>query len=74
MFDKGGDTATAITITEGHYTRESMAKEIESAFAKYRVSLPTEINTPVEQMVIHNITGRRVRIEADLAEFLGGIS
>ena len=72
MFDRDENAATAKTFLEGHYTLWSMAKEIENVFGRERMKLLTEINQPNEQMVIQNTSGRKVRIDAGLAEFLGG--
>ncbi|KAJ7394570.1 hypothetical protein OS493_000387 [Desmophyllum pertusum] len=65
------DTAHVMTILQGHYTLESIARELQNVFAKYDVELPTEINTPVGQLIISNPQARKIILDRDLARLLG---
>ena len=60
------------TILEGHYTLESMSREIEIAFEKLKeLKLPTKITTTAGAMVIYNLENKKIRLDSDLANFLG---
>ena len=58
-------------IVQGHYSIESLAKDIENAFVPYGVKLETEINTAVGQMVIRNLDGEHIEFDDKMASFLG---
>ena len=55
MFDKVGKASTAKTFLEGQYTFENMAKELENVFEREGLKLPTEINSPVGEMMIRTL-------------------
>jgi len=54
--DKENDKAVSIgKLPPGHYTLESLAKEINGLFDKYNYTqLTTEINKPLGQLVMKN--------------------
>ena len=62
-------------IPAGHYSLESMAKEIKSLFQRYKYDLATKINTPFDQLEITNTgagTGTKsINLDRDLAELFG---
>jgi len=58
-------------ILPGHYNLESLAKEIDSLFSKYKYDLETETNTPLGQLVIKNVGGEQIELDRDLARLLG---
>lgn len=68
---KDGNTASVKNLLEGHYTLEEIAKAIENIFESDKFKLPTEINTPQGAMIIYNWENRRIRLDQDLADFLG---
>ncbi|KAJ7360031.1 hypothetical protein OS493_019121, partial [Desmophyllum pertusum] len=65
------DTAHVMTIPQGHYTLESIARELQNVFAKSGVELSTEINTPVGQLIISNPQAQKIVLDRDLARLLG---
>ena len=70
--DKEKDKALSISkLAPGHYNLESLAKEIDSLFAKYKYDLETETNTPVGQLVIKNFGLKPIELDRDLANLLG---
>ena len=59
-------------LPPGHYTLESLAKEIDNLFKKYKYTkLETETNYPVGQLVIKNFGGKQITVDRDLAQLLG---
>jgi len=58
-------------IPPGHYTLESLAKEIDDIFGKYNYKLETETNQPFGQLVIKNVGLKPVTLDRDLARWLG---
>ena len=69
--DNTENAATIIKFLPGHYTLESLAKELESSLKKYNVKLPTETYSAVGQMVISNPSNKNVKFDSDLAALLG---
>jgi len=66
--DKNKDIALSLSkLPPGHYNLESLAKEIDGLFAKYKYDLVTEINQPVGQLVIKNFGGKPIELDRDLA-------
>jgi len=66
--DKNKDIALSLSkLPPGHYNLESLAKEIDGLFAKYKYDLVTEINQPVGQLVIKNFVGKPIALDRDLA-------
>lgn len=63
--------ASVMIIPRGHYTLDSLTKEIQNVFGKYGVELPTEINTPVGQLIITNPENKIIGLDRDLAKLLG---
>ena len=71
LFDDNTDNAaTIIKILPGHYTLESIAKELLS-LKKDNVELPTETYTAFGQMVISNPSNKNIKFDSDLAALLG---
>jgi len=71
--DKNKDRALSVSkIIPGHYSLESMAKEIDGLFDKYGYKqLETEINQPVGQLVIRNLGAKPIELDRDLADLFG---
>ncbi len=69
--DKTKPAIAEITLLPGHYTLESLAKEIENSLKTYNVSLPTKTYTAVGQMVIANFANKNIEFDSDLAALLG---
>ena len=67
--DKNKDRAlSASKILPGLFNNlESMAKEIQGLFAKYKYDLVTEINQPLGQLVIKHFGGKPTELDRDLA-------
>ncbi|KAJ7315457.1 hypothetical protein OS493_038596, partial [Desmophyllum pertusum] len=65
------DTADVMTILQGHYTLESIARELQNVFDKSDVELSTEINTPFGPLIISNPQARKIILDRDLARLLG---
>ena len=69
--DKTENVATIIKILPGHYTLDSLAKELESSLKNNNVALPIETYTAFGQMVISNPSNKNVKLDSDLAALLG---
>ena len=52
MFDDDGKATTIIKLTPGHYSLETIAKDLSNAFTSKGFELLTEINTSVGQLII----------------------
>jgi len=71
--DPNKDESLSIAkLPQGHYTLESMAKEINGLFGQYKYhQLETETNKPVAQLVIKNFGAKPITLDRDLASLLG---
>ena len=69
--DNTENAATIIKILQGHYTLESLAKELESSLKEKNVALPIETYTAFGQMVISNPSNKNIKFDSDLAALLG---
>jgi len=70
--DKDKDRTLSISkLPPGHYNLESLAKEIDGLFAKYKYALETEINQPVGKLVIKNFGLKPIELDRDLTDLLG---
>ena len=58
-------------IPQGHYTLEAMAKQLEETVKKYSYEISAETYLPLCQLLITNHGERPLRIDRDLAFFLG---
>jgi len=58
-------------IPPGHYTLESLAKEIDDIFENYNYKLETETNQPFGQLVIKNVGLKPITLDHDFAHLLG---
>ena len=57
-------------LPPGHYTLESMAKQLEESLKKYTYEISAEIYSPFGRLVITNHGERPLRIDRDLSIFL----
>ena len=57
-------------IPPGHYTLESMAKQLEESLKRYTYEISAETYSPIGQLVITNHGRRPLRIDRDLGIFL----
>ena len=58
-------------ISPGHYTLEAMAKQLEESLKKYIYEISAETYSPFGQLRITNHGESPLRIDRDLANFLG---
>ena len=60
-------------ILPGHYNNylESLSKTIETTLQRYKYELNSDTYLPVGQLVITNLGLKQMRIDRDLANFLG---
>ena len=54
MFDDNKEAFTILRLTEGHYSLETIAKDLSNVFTSNGFELLTEINTSVGQLIICN--------------------
>ena len=66
-----GSAKQVSKILPGHYTLESLAKEIGGLFAKCDYKLETETNQPVGQLVIKHFGLKPITFDRDLSRLLG---
>ena len=52
-----------VKLLPGHYDLDSTAKKLSGLFKKYNVELQTEKNTPLGQLVITNLSLRRIVLD-----------
>ena len=59
-------------IPPGHYTLDSLAKELDRVFDKHEYrQLETKTNQPVGQHVIKNFGAKPITLDRDLANLFG---
>ena len=59
-------------IHPGHYTLESLARETDRLFDKYKYRrLETGTNQPVGQLLVKNFGAKPITLDRDLANLLG---
>ena len=71
MFDDGKKAATIIKLTPGHYSLETIAKDLSDVFTSNSFELSTEINTSVGQVIIRNLKNKKITLDRDLAQLFG---
>ena len=54
VFDDNKEAFTILRLTEGHYSLETIAKDLSNVFTSNGFELLTEINTSVRQLIIRN--------------------
>ena len=71
VFNDDQTAATIIKLTPGHYSLETIAKNLSDAFTRSGFKLSTEINTSVGQLIIYNTENKKITLDRDLAELFG---
>lgn len=60
-----------VSLPQGHYTVESLAKELTDAFQKNKVTVDTEISKPNSVLKITNPESAKVLVDHDLSILIG---
>ena len=63
-------TISVSKLPPGHYTLESMAKQLEESLKRYTYEISAETYSPTGQLIISNHGRRPLRIDCDLSIFL----
>ena len=71
VFDDDKKAYTIIKLTPGHYSLETIAKDLSDVFTSRGFELSTEINTSVGQLIIRNPKNKKITLDRDLAQLFG---
>ena len=71
VFDDDKKASTIIKLTPGHYSLETIAKDLSDVFTSRGFELSTEINTSVGQLIIRNPKNKKITLDRDLAQLFG---
>ena len=69
LFDKD-EKPFEVDINPGHYTLDTLTKEIKFVLSKHRVALSMNINTSFGKLIIYNLDSKKIIFDSNLGNLL----